>query len=303
MARSGGRSSITSAVLQARQRESGSDEPPDLLPKPAPDPPASPHASRRIIPDIRIENLLWSHGVDLIAGVDEAGRGAWAGPVVAAAVVLPKPLSSNMVGRQSWRRRQNGPAEWQRLLAAGIRDSKQLTPTQRAAAAQVIRSVAEAVGVGVVPATVLDHMGLSFTGQLALWRAVRALPIRPQYVLVDGFPLWSPGYRHMAVLQGDGRSLSIAAASIIAKVTRDAIMAELDAIVPGYGFIHNCGYGTREHASALQRLGACPHHRRSYQPVAAFERARDDAGRGDESLWLSALSSNRDSIPLEPSHA
>lgn len=296
MARSGGRSSITSAGSQARQRESASDEPPDLLPKPTPDPPAVPRASRLTTPDVRIEGLLWSHGVDLIAGVDEAGRGAWAGPVVAAAVVLPKPLTSNAVARQSWRRRQDGRAEWQRLLAAGIRDSKQLTPRQRAAAAQVIRSVAQAVGVGVVSPTLVDHMGLSFAGQLALWRAVRALPIQPQYVLVDGFPLWSPGYHHMAVLQGDSRSLSIAAASVIAKVTRDAIMAELDVLIPGYGFVHNCGYGTRAHASALQRLGPCPHHRRSYRPVAAVGGAWHDAGQAGESLWLSALSS-------ETSHA
>ncbi len=152
----------------------------------------------------------------------------------------------------------------------GVRDSKKLTPRQRAVAADLIRRTACAVGVGVVPPEIVDEMGLSFAGQLAFWRAVRGLSLAPGYLLVDGFPLWSPRVAQSAVLQGDGRCLSIAAASIIAKTTRDTMMAELDAVLPGYGFAHNVGYGTAEHANALRRLGPTPHHRRTWVPVAAI---------------------------------
>jgi ribonuclease HII len=152
----------------------------------------------------------------------------------------------------------------------GVRDSKKLTPRQRAVAADLIRRTACAVGVGVVPPEIVDEMGLSFAGQLAFWRAVRGLSLAPGYLLVDGFPLWSPRVAQSAVLQGDGRCLSIAAASIIAKTTRDTMMAELDALLPGYGFAHNVGYGTAEHANALRRLGPTPHHRRTWVPVAAI---------------------------------
>ena len=113
-------------------------------------------------------------------------------------------------------------------------------------------------------------MGLSFAGQLAFWRAVRGLRIDPGYLLVDGFPLWSPRFPQSAVLQGDARSLSIAAASIIAKVTRDGMMAALDQELPGYGFAHNVGYGTAEHGNALRALGPTAYHRRTWAPVAAI---------------------------------
>ena len=152
----------------------------------------------------------------------------------------------------------------------GVRDSKKLTPRQRALAADAIRGVARAVGVGIVPSDIVDEMGLSFAGQLAFWRAVRGLAADPGYLLVDGFPLWSPRFAQSAVLQGDSRSLSIAAASIIAKVTRDGIMTELDGDLPGYGFAHNVGYGTTEHGNALRALGPTSHHRRTWAPVAAI---------------------------------
>jgi ribonuclease HII len=152
----------------------------------------------------------------------------------------------------------------------GVRDSKKLTPQQRTLAAAVLRGVACGIGVGIVPPAIVDEMGLSFAGQLAFWRAVQGLRPDPCYLLVDGFPLWSPRVAQSAVLQGDGRCVSIAAASIIAKTTRDAIMAELDGELPGYGFAHNVGYGTAEHATGLRERGPTSHHRRTWAPVAAI---------------------------------
>jgi len=206
---------------------------------------------------------LWGRGIHSVAGIDEAGRGAWAGPVVAAAVILPpEPDALQPLASPSKEVRDGG--------FVGVRDSKKLTPRQRTVAAEVIRGVARGIGVGIVPPAIVDELGLSFAGQLAFWRAVRGLPLDPGYLLVDGFPLWSPRLPQSAVLQGDGRCLSIAAASIIAKVTRDAIMAGLDVELPGYGFARNVGYGTAEHAQALRGLGPTPHHRRTWQPVAAI---------------------------------
>jgi len=211
-----------------------------------------------------VESLLWRHGARLIAGIDEAGRGAWAGPVVAAAVILPNDeslISTLLPGIQA-------VAE-EASEFAGVRDSKQLTFAQRAAAEEAVRRVALAVGVGIVPPSVVDEAGLSFAGQLAFWRAVAGLQIEPHHLLVDGFPLWSPRFSQTAVIHGDARCLSIAAASVVAKVTRDALMTELDRDFPGYGFATNRGYGTRSHRLALKDLGPSCHHRRSFAPVSA----------------------------------
>jgi len=202
-------------------------------------------------PTTRIEGMLWSAGAVRVAGVDEAGRGAWAGPVVAAAVVLD-------------------PHALEELLPC-VRDSKQLSANQRTAAARVIRARAMAVGVGTVASRVIDEAGLAFAGQLAFWRALRSLRGTPDYVLVDGFPLWSDEYRQAAVLQGDQHCLSIAAASIIAKVTRDDLMRSLDRLVPGYGFAAHKGYGSVGHREALLWRGPSTHHRRSFRPVAALD--------------------------------
>lgn len=226
--------------------------------------------------------MLWSGGIRAVAGIDEAGRGALAGPVVAAAVVLPShpdrlawlmpPEAALRNGRPGGRTARSGgpggsgaPGEWPFV---GVRDSKQLTPSQREAAARVVRSVALAVGVGVVPAGVVDDLGLTFAGQLAFWRAICTLPLCPEHLLVDGFPVWSPVYRQTAVIHGDALCLSIAAASVVAKVERDALMRVLDAEAPGYGWARNCGYATAEHKAALRQLGPSPYHRLSYQPVA-----------------------------------
>jgi ribonuclease HII len=261
MARSAEQSSISSAGSPARRRASANGAPRG---QPRPRAEGLPRTSSPDpIPDTRIERLLWGRGVQLVAGIDEAGRGAWAGPVVAAAVVLPPNHEAlDSLASPSKEACESG--------FVGVRDSKTLTPRQRTVAAKMIRGVACAVGVGIVPPEIVDEMGLSFAGQLAFWRAVRRLPLVPHYLLVDGFPLWSPRFAQSAVLQGDGRCLSIAAASIIAKTTRDGIMIQLDHDLPGYGFAHNVGYGTAEHGNALRSIGPTSHHRRTWAPVAAI---------------------------------
>lgn len=201
-------------------------------------------------PSFGIEQILWNGGVLRVAGVDEAGRGAWAGPVVAAAVVLD-------------RGRLDG-------LTPCVADSKLLKANERVEAAKVIRRQAVDVGVGIVPVEVIDNAGLAFAGQLAFWRAVHSLSSSPDFLLVDGFLLWSETLPQAAVLQGDRRCLSIAAASIIAKVARDQLMRALDASAPGYGFARHKGYGSRAHSAALSERGPSPHHRRSFKPVAAL---------------------------------
>lgn len=212
--------------------------------------PRVPHSTESA-PSLESEETLWLSGLRRVAGVDEAGRGAWAGPVVAAAVILrPDHTSAGAL--------------------TGVRDSKQLSPRQRQAAAEAVRAAAWAIGVGVVPTAAVDEVGLSCAGQWAFWRSLRALGLQPDYVLVDGFPLWSSIYRQAALVRGDCRCLSIAAASVIAKVTRDEIMAGLDGEVPGYGFACHKGYGTPAHQAALARLGPSSYHRRSFRPVAAL---------------------------------
>ena len=198
-------------------------------------------------PSVRIETILWDSGVSRIAGIDEAGRGAWAGPVVAAAVILDRDRLSR--------------------LTPCVADSKLLTAKERICAARVILQEAVGVGVGVVPVDVIDGAGLAFAGQLAFWRAVCGLPQRPDFLLVDGFPLWSEALPQAAVLQGDRRSLSIAAASIVAKVTRDSLMRALEESSPGYGFARHKGYGSTAHLAVLNERGPSPHHRRSFKPV------------------------------------
>ena len=202
-----------------------------------------------------------------MAGIDEAGRGAWAGPVVAAAVVLPR--RPGLERRLASVLREEVVADGS-VRAAAVQDSKELSSSQRAIADRAIRRVAIGVGVGVAPAEIVDELGLSVAGQVAFWRAVRALPKPPGHLLVDGFPLWSPIYQQVAVLDGDARCLSIAAASIVAKVARDHMMRQLDLESPGYGFARNAGYGTAEHRRALGLLGPTAQHRRTYRPLLSL---------------------------------
>ncbi len=196
-----------------------------------------------------VERGLWSRGLRLVAGVDEVGMGPLAGPVVAAAVVF-----------------RDGP------LPEGIADSKRLTARARERAAAAIRACAAGVGIGVVEPEEVDRLNVYQAGLRAMRLAVAALPDAPEHVLVDGrvIPeLTMPQERYVG---GDARVYSIAAASIVAKVHRDALMRELDSVYPEYGFGRHVGYATREHLQALQRLGPTPIHRRSFAPCAAAMR-------------------------------
>ncbi len=193
----------------------------------------------------------WQAGYRLVAGADEAGRGAWAGPLVAAAVILPA-----------------DPTTLMPLLGA-VDDSKRLTPAAREHLLAHIRVCAQAVGIGSASAQEVDALGVTPANRLALRRAVEALAMRPDYLLLDFFTLPDLALPQQGVVHGDARSLSIAAASIVAKVTRDRWMADEDQIYPGYGFARHKGYGVAAHAEALARLGPCALHRLSFRPVAA----------------------------------
>lgn len=187
--------------------------------------------------------------IGLIAGVDEAGRGPLAGTVVAAAVILAPDCD-----------------------IAGLDDSKRLTPAKRESLSGVIREQASAWAVASASVDEIDRLNILRASLLAMERAVEALQPVPDFVYVDGnrCPDWRRA--SAAVVQGDGRLLSVAAASILAKVSRDQELAVLDREYPGYGFARHKGYPTREHLQALSRLGPCPAHRRSFGPVAALVR-------------------------------
>ena len=195
-------------------------------------------------PDFLFENTACAQGARFIAGVDEAGRGPLAGPVTAAAVCLD-------------------PTR----IPTGLDDSKQLTARQRAALYDVIMAQAQ-VGIGHASVAEIDTLNILRASHLAMCRAIAALPAPPDHVLIDGnlIPrgLAIPA---QAIVRGDARCLSIAAASIIAKVTRDRIMVDLAQQHPGYGWDRNAGYPTLEHRNALQILGVTPAHRRSFKPV------------------------------------
>ncbi len=211
------------------------------------------------MPDLSLEAELQRQGHRLIAGIDEAGRGAWAGPVMAAAVILPL----------------DQPEVLAELAAAGVNDSKQLTARQRERLYALIRRAAVAVGMGGASARQIDRDGLLPATRIAMQRAVSILPTQPQALLIDAVDLRANvplPQRHLNF--GDSISLSIAAASIIAKVSRDRFMTQLDALYPGYGFTRHKGYGTSAHRAALERLGPSEMHRRSYRPIQALLAAR-----------------------------
>lgn len=199
-------------------------------------------------PDLFFETSLWQVGVQAVAGIDEAGRGAWAGPVAAGVVILPQ---NNELTRQ----------------LAGVRDSKQLSPSQRALLAPVIQQSALAWAVGFSEANEIDLYGILFCTRLAMQRAVSALKHNPNHLLIDALFLPEIPIPQTSLLKGDQRSLSIAAASILAKTARDALMVRLDDQIPGYDFASHKGYGTAAHQQALARLGASSQHRHSYAPL------------------------------------
>jgi ribonuclease HII len=200
-----------------------------------------------IAPTYDEEAALLDDGYVVIAGVDEAGRGSLAGPVVAGAVVLPSYCG----------------ADW----IAGIRDSKRLTPRQRETALRAMREASVAMGAGTASSTEIDRMGIIGATRAAMARAIGALPIQPDFLLLDAIVLPDVDIPQRSIIKGDAKCLSIAAASIVAKVTRDSMMRDIDGEYPGYGFAQHKGYGTRQHIDGLESLGACPIHRRTFAPV------------------------------------
>ncbi len=202
-------------------------------------------------PSLRYERAVWAEPA-LLVGVDEAGRGPLAGPVVAAAVVFP--------------------AGCRRVR--GVRDSKTLTPLQRAALVPRILAQARYVGLGAASPREIDRLNIRLATVLAMRRAIARVAAaagrdgaRALRVVVDGLPLPELGYRHEALVEGDARCFSIAAAGILAKETRDRLMRRLAARYPGYGWDSNAGYATLAHCDAIVALGPTPHHRHSFAPV------------------------------------
>jgi ribonuclease HII len=193
---------------------------------------------------LRFETLLWDRGQDAIAGVDEAGMSPLAGPVSAAAVIL-KPGTR----------------------ITGIDDSKKLDSISREALAKEIKEKAAAWCVAFVEVEEIDTINIYWAGLLAMRRAVEGLQLTPQHLMIDAKRLKEIAIPQQAIIKGDTKSASIAAASILAKVSRDALMRTLDTCHPGYGFADHKGYPVRAHYAALSRLGACAAHRRSFGPV------------------------------------
>ena len=205
-------------------------------------------------PTLAVERSFWRAGLQRVAGVDEVGRGALAGPLVAAAVVLPCCA---------------GPAlRRMRATLIDVRDSKLLPPERRQQLVGPICAVADAVAVGVVEAGELDAIGVGAANRQAMERAVNALAIEVDALVLDACVL-DLGLPQVGLIDGDATCLSIAAASIIAKVMRDRIMVEADGIDPRFGFAEHKGYGTAAHLERLARFGPGPIHRRCFAPVAA----------------------------------
>ncbi len=192
---------------------------------------------------MELEQSFWDRGFELVAGVDEAGRGPLAGPVLAAAVVFAPGVGIR-----------------------GVDDSKKLNAAKRESLFEIIRTKALAIGIGAASTKEVDRLNILRATHLAMRRAVMRLPFEPQHIIVDGLPVYELGDRHTAVVDGDAKVHAIACASIVAKVVRDRAMHMLSVRYPGYGWDHNAGYGTLEHRTAIGDLGLTPHHRRSFEP-------------------------------------
>ena len=198
------------------------------------------------MPDLSLESALHTRGLKWVAGVDEAGRGPLAGPVSAAAVILPRGY-----------------------VLDGLDDSKKLTAAKRERLYDaLIESERVLWSVALVEAAEIDSLNILRATHLAMRKALLGLSQAPDHCLIDGLPIRDCPFPHDGIVKGDGISLSIAAASVIAKVTRDRVMKGLDVEFPEYGFARHQGYGTKEHLEALRVHGPCLHHRRSFQPVA-----------------------------------
>ncbi len=198
-------------------------------------------------PNRKIEKKLYRTGFKYIAGVDEAGRGAWAGPIVAAAVILdPK------------------------IKIKGIKDSKLLRKPERLRLDQLIKIQAVAWAVGSISQETIDELGIAKANILAMQRALKQLSLQPDYLLIDALPLDYAKMPYQNIIDGDYKVTSIAAASIIAKVYRDELMDRLDEEFPAYGFKQHKGYGTAHHFQMINQYGICQLHRRSFKPIKDF---------------------------------
>jgi ribonuclease HII len=197
------------------------------------------------------ENDLHQKGIMQVAGIDEAGRGPLAGPVIAACVILDPDT-----------------------VLPGVNDSKKLTAAERERLFDQIMTSASAYGIGCVSARDIDRINIYEAARLAMIRALEHMARHPEFLLIDAMKLPVP-VPQLSLIKGDARSNSIAAASIVAKVTRDRLMSDLDKCYPEYGFAGNKGYGTPQHLAALKTYGACPEHRFSFSPVAAIARTED----------------------------
>ena len=213
------------------------------------------------MPDLSLETEFYAQGHRLVAGADEAGRGPLAGPVTAAAVILPPGLGPN--------------ADWLRT----IDDSKRLTPKQRESTAEIIRANVLAWAVEQVDSAEIDRIGIGPAVLQAMFAAVSALRPGPDALLFDWIPLKQCPLPYRAVVKGDAKSLSIAAASVLAKTARDKIMVQADQRHPGYGFARHKGYATPQHLRRLAELGPTPIHRRSFSPLRQA-RLLQDASQG-----------------------
>lgn len=196
------------------------------------------------------ERDCYSAGKTLVAGVDEAGRGPLAGPLVIAAVILP-----------------------QNVFINGLNDSKQLTASKRDLLYDEIMAKALDIEVNIVSISNIDELNIYAATQQGMAQVIENLHLKPQAALIDAMPVHLPDVTVKSIIHGDALSVSIAAASIIAKVTRDRIMERLDAVYPAYGFAHNKGYGSAAHMQALAEQGATRWHRRSYEPVKSMQLA------------------------------
>ena len=207
---------------------------------------------KQVDEDLRLEKMLayekelYAQGIDLIAGVDEVGRGPLAGPVVAAAVILPKACK-----------------------IPGLNDSKKIPKSKHKEIYEAVFQNAIAIGIGIKDNHVIDQVNIYEATKLAMMEAIGQLDPRPQHLLIDAMKLDLP-ISQTSIIKGDANSLSIAAASIVAKVTRDQMMEEFDKEYPGYDFAKNAGYGTANHLAGLVQLGVTPIHRRSFEPVKSM---------------------------------
>ena len=192
------------------------------------------------------EKELYAQGISLIAGVDEVGRGPLAGPVVAAAVILP-----------------------QNCKIKGLNDSKKIPKKNHEEIFQAVKENALAIGIGIMDNQVIDQVNIYEATKLAMIEAVAQLKIKPDCLLIDAMKLNLP-LPQQSIIKGDANSLSIAAASIVAKVTRDKMMADFDQVYPGYDFAQNAGYGTKLHLEGLDKYGVTPIHRRSFEPIKSM---------------------------------